>query len=88
MSLGSDAGVDIVTVIRVLLGLGVGGIAFLLAQIGTVVGLGVAVALAAVAVLGALPIGETLSGVAKTGVYVYATEDESPRYFPHVTCGK
>lgn len=87
-SLGSEAGVGIVTFVLVLLGLGVAGIAFLLAPIGTAVGLAVAIAVAAVAVLGALLIGETLSGVAKTAVYVYATEDESPHYFSHVRFGK
>jgi len=87
-SLGSEAGVGIVTFLLVLLGVGVTAVVFFIVPAGSAAGLGVVVVVGAVAILGALLIGETLSGVAKTAVYVYATEDESPRYFSHVKFGR
>lgn len=86
-SLGAETGVGIVTFLLVLGGLAVGGLAYLVLPTGTTAGLVVVIAIAAVAVIAAAVIGETLSGIAKTAVYVYATENESPKYFSHVDFG-
>jgi hypothetical protein len=87
-SLGSEAGVGLVTVLLVLLGVGVTALAFIVLPTGTTAGLLVVLAIGAVAIVGALLVGETLSGIARTAVYVYATEDESPASFSHVDFGR
>ena len=86
-SLGSEAGVGIVTFLLVLGGVALTAVVFVVVPGGSTAGLLVVLAVGAVAILGALLIGETLSGIAKTAVYVYATEDESPTYFSHVNFG-
>jgi hypothetical protein len=87
-SLGAEAGVGIVTVLLVLVGLGLSAVAFLVIPTGTTAGFVAFLVVAGLFVLGAVLVGQTLSGIAKTAVYVYATEDESPRYFSNVTFGR
>jgi len=87
-SLGAEAGVGIVTFLLALVGLGLSAIVFLVVPTGTTVGFAAFLAVAVVLVFGAVLVGETLSGIAKTAVYVYATEDEAPGYFSSVPFGR
>ncbi|MFB6104553.1 MAG: DUF6159 family protein [Halobacteriaceae archaeon] len=86
-SLGAEAGVGLVTVVLVLLAAGVG--ILLIAVLGSVLPV---FSLVGVVVLGGLVvvagvIGETLTGIAKTALYVYATEDRAPQYFEDMDFG-
>jgi len=86
-SLGAEAGVGLVTVVLVLLA-GLVGV-LVIAALGSVVPL---FSLGGVVVLGTLVllagvIGETLTGIAKTALYVYATEDRAPQYFEDMDFG-
>ncbi|MFC3958335.1 DUF6159 family protein [Halovivax cerinus] len=87
-SIGAMGAIDIVSFLLALAGAGVGVVTFLL-----VGGLGTAglVATAIVggsAVLLGLLIGKSLSGIAKTALYVYATEDTAPEYFEDMDFGR
>jgi len=80
-SIGAMGTVDIVTGLVVLVGIGLGAGAFVATD-----GLGDAQMPAAVLVGGTvvgvgLLIGKAISGVAKTALYVYATEDSTPQHF-------
>lgn len=86
-SLGAETGIGIVTFLLVLGGGAIGGLAVLLFPTGTTVGLVTVIGIAAVAIIVPAVIGQTLSGIAKTAVYVYATEEASPAYFGHVDFG-
>jgi hypothetical protein len=87
-SLGAEAGVSIVTVLLVLAGVAVTGLAFVAIPTGTAAGLFAVLAIGAVAIVGALLIGMALTGIAKTALYVYATEDETPPYFGGMDFGR
>ena len=87
-SLGAEAGVGIVTVLLALVAVGISLGAFVLIPTGTTAGLVTFLVVAGVLVLGAVLVGETLGGIAKTAVYVYATEDETPAYFSSVSFGR
>lgn len=87
-SLGAEAGVSIVTFLLVLVGIAVTAVAFLAFPTGTAAGLFVVIAFGSVAIVGALLIGMALTGIAKTALYVYATEDETPSYFGGMDFGR
>ena len=86
-SLGAETGVSLVTVLLVVLGLGVTAVAAVVLPLGTPAGLLAVGAIGIVAVVGALLTGTALTGIAKTALYVYATEDETPSYFGGVDFG-
>ncbi|WP_181687076.1 DUF6159 family protein [Halorhabdus salina] len=80
-SLGALSAISIVTFLLVLGGVAVATVTFL-----AVPGSGLAVILATAAVGGtaillAFLIGQALTGIAKTALYVYATEQEAPEFF-------
>lgn len=87
-SLGAEAGVGFVTVLLVLAGVAIAVGAYLAIPSGTAVGLFAVIAIGAIAVVGALLTGMALTGIAKTALYVYATEDEAPPYFGGVDFGR
>lgn len=87
-SLGAEAGVSIVTVLLVLVGAAVTAVGFLVLPTGTAAGLFTVLAIGAIAIVGALLIGMALTGIAKTALYVYATEDETPPYFDGLDFGR
>jgi len=82
-SLGAAGGVGLVTVALVIAG-ALPGIVLLFAlpSLGLL-----AFALIVVGVLLAGLAGQTLTGIAKTALYVYATEDETPEYFDGIDFG-
>lgn len=80
-SIGAMGAVDIVTILFALVGVGLGAATYVLTT-----GLGAIQLLATVlvggsAVLLGLLLGKALSGVAKTALYVYATEQTAPEHF-------
>jgi hypothetical protein len=80
-SIGAMGAIDIVTFLLVLGGIALGVLTFFVtAGLGTA-GFALTVLVAAVAILLALLVGKALSGIAKTALYVYATEQESPEFF-------
>lgn len=84
-SLGAEAGVGLVTLALILVGgiLGVVVLAVSGTGFGTVTGLAI---LGAGVLFGAV-VGEALTGIAKTALYVYATEEQAPRYFEDMDFG-
>jgi len=86
-SLGAETGVSLVTVLLVVLALGVTAVAAVALPVGTPAGLLAVAAVGVVAVVGALLTGTALTGIAKTALYVYATEDETPPAFAGVDFG-
>jgi len=83
-SMGAIGGVGIVTIALGFVG-AIPGLVILWAVPESAGVLGFLVLI--VAVLVAMLIGHTLTGVTKTALYLYATEDESPRYFDGVDFG-
>lgn len=82
-SMGAVGGIGAVTVLFGLLG-AVPGVALLVfLSDAAVAGLLVLVA----GVLLAALLGQTLTGIAKTALYVYATEDDAPEYFDGIDFG-
>ncbi len=80
-SIGAMGTIDVVTVLLVLGGVVLGGLTFVVtAGLGTV-GLLVALLVGGSAVVLALLVGKALTGVAKTALYLYATEAAAPEYF-------
>ncbi|QDX40118.1 DUF6159 family protein [Salarchaeum sp. JOR-1] len=82
-SLGAAGAVGLVTVALVFLGAFPGAVLLVAAPVPTPVSLVVL----AIGVLLAGLVGQTLTGVAKTALYVYATEDETPAYFEGIDFG-
>jgi len=78
-SLGAMGAVDIVTALLVLVGGALGVVAFLVVPAGVGLIAGLAIGITG-AVFGLL-VGKALSGIAKTALYVYATEQTAPRFF-------
>jgi len=87
-SLGAETGIGIVTVLLALVGVAVAAVTFLLVPTGSAIGLLSVLVVGGGAILLAVLVGETLSGIAKTAVYVYATADERPPQFAHVDFGR
>lgn len=87
-SLGAETGVSIVTFLLVIVGVLAAGLVFVVVPTSSGVGLGLAVAVGTIAVVGGLLIGTALTGIAKTALYIYATEDEAPSYFAGVDFGR
>lgn len=81
-SLGAEAGVGLVTIVLVVVG-AIPGLLLLATGTGGVTGIVVLVAGALLAGL----IGQALTGIAKTALYVYATEDDAPGYFEDMDFG-
>jgi len=82
-SLGAAGAVGLVTVALVLVGALPGAVLLVALPAATPVSL---VVLVVGVLLGGL-VGQTLDGVAKTALYVYATEDETPAYFDGIDFG-
>lgn len=80
---GAGFGVGIVTALFTLAGLAVAGIVFL-AFGGTAVGVVGAIAIGALVLLFAYLLGTALGSIAKTALYMYATEGERPDGFENV----
>ncbi|WEL18530.1 putative membrane protein [Halorhabdus sp. SVX81] len=80
-SLGTLSAISIVTVLLVLGGLGVAVVTFLTVGSTGLPGLLATVVIGGGAVLLAFLVGQALTGVAKTALYVYATEEEAPEFF-------
>jgi len=86
-SLGAMGAVDVVTVLLVLVGAALGLGTYLVLPVGGTARLLSAVLVGGtVAVFGAL-VGKALTGVAKTALYVYATEREAPEFFDDMDFG-
>lgn len=78
-------GVGLVTILFLVLGFVVGAVLFLVAlSLGSVLGVVGALAAGAVVVLLAYLAGVTLGGIARTALYVYATEGKKPSEFDDV----
>ena len=80
-SLGAMGAIDIVTVLLAIVAVALGGVTFV-----ATTGLGAVQLLATVliggtAVVFALLLGKTLSGIAKTALYVYTTDSAAPEHF-------
>lgn len=87
-SLGAEAGVGIVTFLLTLAGGLLAAGLFFVVPTASTAGFLAVVVIGGSAILGAYLIGEALSGIAKTAVYVYATEDERPPQFAHIDFGR
>ncbi|WP_136689474.1 DUF6159 family protein [Halorhabdus amylolytica] len=80
-SLGTLSAISIVTFVLVLGGVAVAGVTFLTFAGAGLVGILVTIAIGGTAIVLAYLIGQALTGIAKTALYVYATEDEAPEFF-------
>ncbi|AGB16245.1 hypothetical protein Halru_1638 [Halovivax ruber XH-70] len=86
-SIGAMGAIDVVSFVLVLGGGLLGGATYLvLGGLGTA-GLVATVVVGGTAILLAFLIGKTLSGIAKTALYLYATEDTAPEYFEDMDFG-
>jgi hypothetical protein len=86
-SIGAMGTIDVVTFLLALVGVALGAITFVLTT-----GLGTVQLLATVLIGGSaimigLLVGKALSGIAKTALYVYATEDTAPEFFDDMDFG-
>jgi hypothetical protein len=82
---GASFGVGIITVLFLLLGLVVAAVVFVaLGSVAGALGFFVAIAVAAVFMLGVFLFGSALGAIAKTALYVYATEGKRPPEFDNV----
>jgi hypothetical protein len=80
-SIGAMGAINVVTLLLTLAGAAVAaGIFFLLPAAGSARTVLTVVVGGSAVVFGVL-VGKTLTGVAKTALYVYATEDVAPKYF-------
>jgi hypothetical protein len=84
--LGAEVGLGLITGLFTVAGLVV-ALALVLVLPGSV-GLVAGVFVGAVAVVGGHLVGRSLTGIAKTALYQYATGTESPRYFEDVDFGR
>lgn len=85
-SLGAEAGVGLVTVVLVILG-ALCGFAVLAVAGGSGLGTTIGIVVLAVGAIGGGLIGQALTGIAKTALYVYASEEDAPRYFEDMDFG-
>lgn len=79
---GAGFGVGIVTILFVLAGIALAAVVFVV--LGGAVGLLGAIAVGAIAILVAFLLGNTLGTIARTALYLYATEGEQPAAFDDV----
>ncbi|WP_159902406.1 DUF6159 family protein [Salinirussus salinus] len=86
-SLGAETGVSIVSFLLTALGVLVAVALFVALPTDTTAGLAAVAVGGGTAILLALLVGYALTGVAKTALYVYGTEGETPRYFSGVDFG-
>jgi hypothetical protein len=87
-SLGAETGVSIVMFLLTGVGVAVALGLYLVLPTDTTVGLAVVAVVGGVAIVLGLLIGYALTGIAKTALYVYGTENESPRYFDGIDFGR
>jgi len=80
-SLGAMGAIDLVTLLLVALGVVLGIITLVVTASLGAVGLLATVLIGGTAVLTGLLVGKALSGVAKTALYVYATDGTAPEHF-------
>jgi len=85
-SIGAMATIDVVSFLLALAGLGLGALTFV-ATAGTEIQLLATVVVGGSGFLFGLLVGKALSGVAKTALYVYATETTAPEYFDDMDFG-
>ena len=86
-SLGAEAGVSIVSFLLTAVGVLVAVALFLLLPTETTAGLAVVAVGGGTAILLALLVGYALTGIAKTALYVYGADGETPRYFSGIDFG-
>lgn len=86
-SIGAMAAIDIVTVLLTLAGVALGAVTFFLTSALGTVGIVITVVVGGSAILLGLLVGKALTGVAKTALYVYATEDVAPEFFEDMDFG-
>jgi len=83
-SIGAMGTIDVATFLFVLAGLILGALTFVVTTgLGTVQLLATLLVGGSAVILGLL-VGKTLTGIAKTALYVYATEDTAPAYFDDI----
>ncbi len=87
-SLGAETGVSLVTFLLVLVGVAVAAATFFVVPGTGPLSLAVVALVGGGAILLAFLIGSALTGIAKTALYVYATEDETPHYFSGMDFGR
>ncbi|WP_135665175.1 DUF6159 family protein [Halorhabdus rudnickae] len=80
-SLGTLSAISIVTFVLVLGGFAVAAVTFLTFAGAGLAGMLVTIAIGGTAIVLSYLIGQALTGIAKTALYVYATEDEAPEFF-------
>ncbi|WP_435360470.1 DUF6159 family protein [Haloarchaeobius sp. DFWS5] len=83
---GAGFGVGLVSVLFTIVGIVLAGLAFVVLG-GSAVGFAGALAFSVVVVLGTVLVGQTLTGIAKTALYVYATDGRQPSAFDDVDFG-
>ncbi|WP_254838605.1 DUF6159 family protein [Natronomonas marina] len=80
-SIGAMGTIDVVTLLLVLGGVALGGVTFVVTSGTGALQLVSTVLIGGAAVVVGLLVGKALTGVAKTALYVYATERTAPEYF-------
>jgi hypothetical protein len=80
-SIGAMGAIDIVTVLLAIVGVALGAVTFVVTTGLGAVQLLATILVGATAVILALLVGKALSGIAKTALYVYTTEDTAPEHF-------
>ena len=80
-SLGAMGAIDIVTVLLAIVGAALGALTFVVTTGLGAVQLLATILVGATAIILALLVGKALSGIAKTALYVYTTEDTAPEHF-------
>jgi hypothetical protein len=87
-SIGAMGAINVVTLILALVGVAVGAAVFFLVPTATTGGLILTAVVGGSAVIFGVLVGKALTGIAKTALYVYATENAAPKYFEDMDFGR
>jgi len=86
-SIGAMGAINVVTFLLAFVGVALAaGVFFLVPAVGST-RIIMTVVLGGSAVVFGVLVGKTLTGIAKTALYVYATENTAPRYFEYIDFG-
>ena len=87
-SIGAMGAINVVTLLLALVGVAVGAAVFFLVPAAGSTHLIMTVVVGGSAVILGVLVGKALTGIAKTALYVYATENAAPKYFEDMDFGR
>ncbi len=87
-SIGAMGAINVVTLLLALVGVAVGAAVFFLVPAAGSAHLIMTVVVGGSAVILGVLVGKALTGIAKTALYVYATENAAPKYFEDMDFGR